>query len=245
MPVADPAPVARPSEGHRVAASGRTRAGRDGAEKSEGHRKGAEQLAAFCTALRDGNLPGSEALAQFHRAPAATRTAFWAEVRKRTEAARVVSRQREDEAAGLALTVPDFYASVLVAPWCRRHREFARRLWGERWRNRAYRDRLIEDRGRRVDDGFDAEKARLEGIEAIDYVFRLTGIEPDRNGYLHCPLPDHDERTPSFRCREMRWRCYGCDAHGSIYELAGILWDLPRQGADFRRIHDRLLEVFP
>lgn len=117
--------------------------------------------------------------------------------------------------------------------------------WGQRWRDRAYRDRAIEQRGRRVDDGFDAEKARLEAIEAVDYVFRLAGAEANRAGYVHCPLPDHEERTPSFNCRGTRWRCFGCQAHGSIYELAGRLWDLPRAGADFRRIHERLIEVFP
>jgi hypothetical protein len=246
MPIAtDPAPVARPSEGHQVAASGRTRAGQDGVEKSKGRRKGGEGIAAFCSALRDANQPGHLALAEFLRAPAATQIAFWAEVRKRSEARQLESRKRAEEAAELGFSLPDFYASVLLMPIEASWREGARRIWGQRWRDRAYRDRAIEQRGRPVDDGFDAEKARLEGIEAVDYVFRLTGAEPNRAGYVHCPLPDHEERTPSFSCRETRWRCYGCQARGSIYELAGILWDLPRSGADFRRIHDRLLEVFP
>jgi len=167
-----------------------------------------------------------------------------AEVRKRSEASHAESKKRAEEAAEVGFTLPDFYASVLLVGWGERFRESARRIWGQRWRDRAYRDRAIAERGRRVDDGFDAEKAHLEGIEAIDYVFRLTGEEPNRAGYLHCPLPDHEERTPSFSCRDTRWRCYGCGAHGSIYELAGILWDLPRSGADFRRIHERLIEVF-
>lgn len=184
-------------------------------------------------------------MAQFHRAPAATRTAFWAGVRKRTEAAHAESKKREGEAAEAGLSLPDFYASVLLVDAEGRVREGQRRVWGQRWRHRAYRDRAIEDRGRLVGDGMPAEKARLETIEAVDYVFRLTGIEANGGGYLHCPLPGHDERTPSFRCKEDRWRCFGCDERGSIYELAGILWDLPRSGANFRRIHDRLLEVFP
>jgi len=151
---------------------------------------------------------------------------------------------REEEAAELGLSLPDFQAAVLHVDREGRIREGQVRLWGQRWRDRAYRDRAIEQRGRRVDDGFEAEKAYLDGIEAVDYVFRLTGEEPNRAGYLLCPLPGHDERTPSFSCRDTRWRCYGCHAHGSIYELAGILWDLPRSGADFRRIHERLVEVF-
>lgn len=244
-PVADPAPVARPSEGHRVAAGKRTQAGQDGVEKSKGHRKGSEDAERRLTAVRDAAQPGAEALAEFLRAPAATRAAFWAVIRKRIDDARAWSRKHEEDAAQIGLSLPDYYASVLLVDAEGRVREGQVRLWGQRWRDRAYRDRLIEDRGRRVGDTFDAEKARLEGIEAVDYVVRLTGVEPNRAGYLHCPLPGHDERTPSFSCRETRWRCYGCNEHGSIYELAGILWDLPRRGADFRRIHDRLLEVFP
>ena len=244
MTVADPASVARPLEGHWVAASTRTRAGRDGAEISEGHRKGAEQLAAFCRSLSDGNQPGHLALAEFLRAPAATQSAFWAEVRKRAAAAREAARVEEEEAAELGLSLFDFYARFSITAEGRLRRG-QHRIWGQRWRDRAYRDRVVEDRGKRFEPTFDAEKARLEGIEAVDYVFRLTGAEPNRAGYVHCPLPDHDERTPSFSCKGTRWRCYGCQAHGSIYELAGILWDLPRSGADFRRIHDRLCEVLP
>lgn len=195
--------------------------------------------------IEEANRPGAEAMAAFHRAPAATRTAFWAEVRKRAEAQRDRSREREAEAAELSLTVYDLFAGVLLVDPRDLWREGARRIWGQRWRDRAYRDRAIEERGRIVNDGFDGEKGRLLNLEAIDYVFRLTGTEANRGGYLLCPLPGHDERTPSFHCRDTRWRCYGCEAYGSIYELAGILWDLPRSGADFRRIHERLLEVFP
>lgn len=245
MPLAtDSAPVASPSEGHRVAAAGRARAGQDGVEKSKGHPKGAEALADFTAALREARRPGDAQLAEFLRAPAATQAAFWAAIRKRADRAHAESRRREEEAAEVGFSLSDFYASVLLISPEGRIREGQVRLWGQRWRDRAYRDRAIEQRGRRVDDDFDADKARLEGIEAIDYVFRLTGEEANRAGYLRCPLPDHDERTPSFSCRDTRWRCYGCHAHGSIYELAGILWDLPRSGHDFRKIHDRLVEVF-
>lgn len=240
----DPAPVASPSEGHRVAAS-KHASGAVGAEQfSEGHPQGSAALADFVAALEEAQRPGPEIMAEFHRAPAATRTAFWEAIRKRTERSHAESRAREAEAAELGLGLSDFLVQVLGERPDLRHRRDAIRTWNQRWRDRAYRDRAIEQRGRKVDAGFDAEKARLESIEAVDYVFRLTGEEANRAGYLHCPLPGHDERTPSFSCKDTRWRCYGCQAHGSIYELAGILWDLPRSGADFHRIHERLTEVF-
>lgn len=218
----------------------------DGTEKSQPtgeNQRLSEALARFCVYLRDANQPGHLALAEFSRAPATTQSAFWNEVRKRTAAERETVRVEEGEAADLGITLSDFYARFFITPegLVRRGQ---RRIWGQRWRDRAYRDRAMEQRGHRVDDGFDAEKAHLEGIEAVDYVFRLTGAEPNRAGYVHCPLPGHDERTPSFSCRETRWRCYGCGAYGSIYELAGLLWGLPRFGRDFRAIHERLVEVF-
>lgn len=244
MLATDPASVARPLEGHRVAAGNHNASGVDGADKIGGSPKGGgRQLEEFAAALAEQHRPGHVDLAEFVRAPAATQASFWAEVRKRAASARQLVQVEEEEAAELDLSLSDFYARFFITPEGRVRRG-QRRIWGQRWRDRAYRDRVIEDRGKRFEPTFDSEKARLEGIEAVDYVFRLTGAEPNRAGYVHCPLPDHDERTPSFSCKGTRWRCYGCGAHGSIYELAGILWDLPRSGADFRRIHDRLIEVF-
>lgn len=243
MLATDPAPVARPSEGHRVAASKRTRAGRDGAEKSEGHRKGGVDPAAFTASLRDADQPGHEALAEFYRAPAATKQAFWAEVRKRTEAARLESAKLEDEAAEAGFSLPDFFASVLLLRIEDRWRPGARRIWNQRWRDRAYRDRMYEDRGRLVDDGFDAAKARLLEIPADEYVDRLLGPEVHRRGrMISCPF--HDERTPSCSLRDGWFHCHGCGVGGSIYDFAGMLWDLDRRGHQFMEIHKRLIEVF-
>lgn len=215
-------------------------------EREDAGSKGRSNLLpeGFALFLRDANQPGHLALAEFSRAPAATQQSFWAEVRKRTEAEQARSKKREEEATEAELSFSDFNAAVLLVDTEGRIREAQHRIWGKRWRDRAYRDRAIEERGRRVDDDFDAEKARLEAIEAVGYVFRLTGAEPNRAGYVHCPLPGHDERTPSFHCKDTRWRCYGCGCHGSIYELAGILWNLPRSGRVFHEIHRRLAEVF-
>jgi hypothetical protein len=74
----------------------------------------------------------------------------------------------------------------------------------------------------------------------------LTDQEP-RARKICCPLPSHEERTPSFHVHdeaERGWRCFGCSTSGDIYTLAGMLWGLDRKGDDFKVIHRRLLELF-
>lgn len=186
---------------------------------------------------------GPEALTEFMRAPAATQAYFWGAIRKRTERAHRESRKRVEEATEVGFALPDFLASVLLEPPELRHRRDAVRIWGKRWRDRAYRDRLIEQRGHRVDDTFEAEKERLLAIPADDYVDRLLGPEVQRRGKaISCPF--HEERTPSCSLREGWFHCHGCGVGGSIYDFAGLLWGLECRGRPFREIHERLLEAF-
>jgi len=78
----------------------------------------------------------------------------------------------------------------------------------------------------------------------------LAGREaPARGGYVRCPL--HAERVPScmvYASPERGWRCFGgCDAGGSIYDLASLLdggpWGRALRGEQFlevkRRVHER------
>ncbi len=83
-------------------------------------------------------------------------------------------------------------------------------------------------------------------IPAPIFVGVLGGEDvPDRGGLLRCPLPDHDDRTPSFRVYPGNgWRCYGCGQAGTIYDFAAALWGLGLRGADFGRVHRRLREIF-
>lgn len=45
----------------------------------------------------------------------------------------------------------------------------------------------------------------------------------------NCPIPTHDDTAPSFVVYEenpddQHYHCYGCGAHGDIYELVGLLF---------------------
>jgi len=50
----------------------------------------------------------------------------------------------------------------------------------------------------------------------------VTELETFGRGWWtgHCPLPDHDDRTPSFYVYEdNRAHCYGCGFHGDVIDL--------------------------
>lgn len=204
--------------------------------------EGSRGIEEFCAAYAEAQRTGAEQMAEFNRAPAETRTAFWAEIRRRAEDSHARTLRAEEEASELGLTFAAFWERYF-GPLTLRHRIDGVRLWGQRWRDRAYRDRAIEQRGRRVQvDGFEAQKDRLLAIPSADYAERLLPDVERRGRYICCPV--HDERTPSCSLFDTRWHCFGCGAGGSIYDLAGELWDLARYGRGFHEIHERLVEVF-
>lgn len=72
-----------------------------------------------------------------------------------------------------------------------------------------------------------------------------VGVEPDGAGYVHCPLPDHDERTASCRLYADHWWCFGCERGGGVYDLASLLeggpWGSELRGAGFGRVREQVL----
>ena len=78
----------------------------------------------------------------------------------------------------------------------------------------------------------------LEIAPAV-YVEMLTGERPHRDGKIRCPLPDHEDRTPScavYDDPEQGWYCFGCGRGGSIYDLAAAVSGIGTRGEDFKRL---------
>jgi hypothetical protein len=95
----------------------------------------------------------------------------------------------------------------------------------------------------------EAERLRdpLRRISPPDYFRSLAGLERDWAGKVSCPLPGHDDPDPSCHVYETAaegWYCYGCGGGGDIYELAGELWRMRREGREFLAIRERLQLVF-
>jgi hypothetical protein len=85
----------------------------------------------------------------------------------------------------------------------------------------------------------------LTTITPAVYVEALTGEAISDCGMVCCPLPDHEDRTPSFRAyedAERGWFCFGCARGGTIYDFAAALWGMSTRGSSFRELRMRLAD---
>ncbi len=107
----------------------------------------------------------------------------------------------------------------------------------------AERQVLVEDRarrGRRAGNG-DLVYEQLRAIPTGEYVTRLTGREPNREGKIACPF--HDDRTPSLQCYgDGTWCCFGCRRGGTVFDFASALWGLHTKGREFLELRARLAQ---
>lgn len=85
----------------------------------------------------------------------------------------------------------------------------------------------------------------LLAVPPAVYVERLTGVHVPPGGYIRCPLPGHDDGTPSFRAFPEPERgvwCWGCNRGGDVYSFAAALWGEQTRGEAFKRLRAALLE---
>lgn len=83
----------------------------------------------------------------------------------------------------------------------------------------------------------------LQRIAPAAYFAELASLEPGRDGKVCCPLPTHADPGPSCHIYESPaegWYCFGCGRGGDIYELAGELWHLRREGREFLELRAML-----
>lgn len=170
---------------------------------------------------------GSRRLAQFEAAPESVRRAFGARLREGLD------KEREDE-AWLEDAAPQRVFDT------RGHRFVE---WDESWQRRAEAIRKAKVHPEQ-DWTPNRDEDPLRDIPAAVYVEALTGEEVPRNGLMRCPLPDHDDFSPSFKVYDMGWRCFGCGHTGTVYDLASILWGIEARGSGFVELHKRLRVVF-
>ena len=71
----------------------------------------------------------------------------------------------------------------------------------------------------------------------------LFGLEVPRSGFVRCPLPGHDDRTPSckaFADPDRGFYCWGCNRGGTLVDLGAHLWGISPRGAGYFEIRSRL-----
>lgn len=89
----------------------------------------------------------------------------------------------------------------------------------------------------------------LHAIEPAFNIEALTGEEVGLDGKCRCPLPGHDDRTPSchvYPTPEQGFYCDGCGRGGTVIDLTAALWGIDPRRAGYREIRDRLVrELIP
>jgi DNA primase len=79
--------------------------------------------------------------------------------------------------------------------------------------------------------------AAKEAVSVTDLADRLCGpgglrrVGKEWGG--RCPLPDHDDRSPSFTVNAEKnvWFCHGCLHGGDVVELARLAWEYDQRDA--------------
>lgn len=62
-------------------------------------------------------------------------------------------------------------------------------------------------------------------VDIVDYIGRHVELKPRGNKYMsECPLPDHEDSTPSFWVypETRSWYCFGCRRGGDVIEYAKL-----------------------
>lgn len=88
----------------------------------------------------------------------------------------------------------------------------------------------------------DEIKRRVQLIDLINReVFRVYERRGRTDVWCCCPLPGHQEDSPSFHIDEARgvWHCFGCKQGGGLFELARHLWGI----GEFAKVVERLKDV--
>lgn len=75
----------------------------------------------------------------------------------------------------------------------------------------------------------------LRTVPAEEYIEALTGQPAPAGSTIRCPLPDHDDGTPSFSVsQDAVWYCHGCGGGGGIIDFAAAYWQRSAYGDGFR-----------
>ena len=160
---------------------------------------------------------GERRLAEYLAAPQAVRDTFDHQVREQAQAL----HDFEHWISGVELdtTPPDYPTTSLPRHPVR---------WDETWSRRARR------RGRA--NGHEPDHDPLRDVSMAEAVERLVGEQIPPSGLICCPLPGHDDRSPSFKVYENDFYCFGCRAGGTIYDLARELSGIGDRGEQFNEL---------
>ncbi|HXW59247.1 MAG TPA: CHC2 zinc finger domain-containing protein [Solirubrobacteraceae bacterium] len=82
----------------------------------------------------------------------------------------------------------------------------------------------------------------LLAVSADVWLPALTDLELPCSRTICCPLPGHEDRTPSCRIYDTSFYCFGCHRGGDIFAFAGELWGVPTHSRSFPALRERLAD---
>lgn len=65
-------------------------------------------------------------------------------------------------------------------------------------------------------------KEEIKMTTSMADVIERYGFQPNRAGFIHCPFHDGD-RTASLKVYKDSFHCYGCGAHGDIFDFVRLV----------------------
>ena len=80
----------------------------------------------------------------------------------------------------------------------------------------------------------------------IEYV-KLCGYEVSEKGNTRCFLSTHptDDKNPSLKFYDDdRFKCFGCDQAGDIYDIAGLIHGIADKADQFKKIESAFKDEY-
>jgi hypothetical protein len=77
-------------------------------------------------------------------------------------------------------------------------------------------------------------RAAKEAVQVTELAGRLTGLKRTGRGWIgRCPLPNHEDSTPSFNVypETNSWYCFACLRGGDVVDLARLAWSYDERDA--------------
>lgn len=82
---------------------------------------------------------------------------------------------------------------------------------------------------------YEDKKIDFEGVKAridlVGFIGTFTELRPSGRAHKgRCPLGTHSDSSPSFNVYpDGRWKCYGCQQYGDLFDFAKIMLGLTPQ----------------
>lgn len=69
-------------------------------------------------------------------------------------------------------------------------------------------------------------------------IARLAGLQPNRQGFISCPL--HADNSPSLHLLQRGYRCFSCGSKGGLLDLTIALGVAPDRASAARWLDERV-----